>query len=65
MTRKEKAEAKKLDAEINRLYMENCSGIQVNMMDIPKIFVVARKARAEGRDMKEAIVFFVQSIRQN
>lgn len=62
--RQTKAE-RALDAEINRLYCENCSGIQVSILDIPSIFDEARKAKAEGRDMKEAIVSFVQKIRKN
>jgi hypothetical protein len=65
MTRAEKIAAKKLDAEINKLYCENCSGIQIDIMDISKVFDVAKKARAEGRDMKDAIVSFVQTIRKN
>jgi hypothetical protein len=56
---------KALDREINKLYNESCSGIQINIMDIPKVFAEARKARAEGRDMKDAIVSFVNSIRKN
>lgn len=56
---------KALDREINKLYRENCSGIQIDIFDIPKVFAEARKARAEGRDMKDAIVSFVNSIRKN
>ncbi len=64
MPKQTKAE-KALDKEINDLYIQNCSGIQINIMDIPRVFAEARKARSEGRDMKEAIVSFVQSIRKN
>lgn len=56
---------KALDKEINDLYVKNCANIQINIMDIPRVFAEARKARSEGRDMKEAIVSFVQSIRKN
>lgn len=64
-TRAEKSAAKKLDAEISKLYQENCSNITINMMDIPAIFAEAKKARQEGRDMKEAIISFVNKIRKN
>lgn len=64
MARQSKAE-KELDREINKLYNENCSNIQVNIMDIPKIFAHAKRARAEGRDMREEIISFVNSIRKN
>ena len=56
---------KALDREIDKLYRENCSGIQIDIFDIPKVFAEARKAMAEGRDMKEAIVSFVNTIRKN
>jgi cystathionine beta-lyase/cystathionine gamma-synthase len=65
MTRAEKIAANKLDKEISKLFHENCSNIQINMMDIPKVFAAAKRARMEGRDMKEEIIFFVQSIRKN
>lgn len=60
-----KRAAKALDNEIDEIYRKNCSGIQVNILDIPQIFDEGRKARAEGRDVKEAIVSFVQTIRKN
>jgi hypothetical protein len=34
-------------------------------MDITKVFAEARKARSEGRDMTQAIIQFVDSIRKN
>ena len=64
MARQSKAD-KLLDAEITRIYTQTCNGIQINIMDIPKVFAEAKKARAEGRDMKDAIVSFVQKIRKN
>lgn len=62
--RQTKAE-KALDAEINRLYTQNCAGIQVSILDIPSIFDEARKAKFEGRDMKQAIIDYVNKIRKN
>jgi hypothetical protein len=56
---------KKLDAEINRIYMQNCSNIPIDIMDISKVFEVGKKAYEEGKDMKEAIVSFVNSIRKD
>jgi hypothetical protein len=64
-TRAEKIADKKLDAEINAIYKANCANIQINIMDIPRVFTEARLAHREGRDMKEAIVSFVNSIRKN
>lgn len=66
MKRKNVSSADKaLDREIDALYREHCANIQVSILDIPSIFAEARKARTEGRDMKDAIVSFVNSIRKN
>lgn len=62
---KSSKEEKALDKEIQRLYSESCHRIQISLMDIPKVFAEARKAKLEGRDMKEAIVSFVATIRKN
>jgi hypothetical protein len=65
MAMKQTKADKALDREINTLYVQSCSGIQISIMDIPKVFAAAKKARAEGRDMKDAIIAFVNSIRKN
>ncbi len=64
MAKQSKAD-KALDREIDKLYRENCANIAIDIMDIGKVFAEGRKARMEGRDMKEAIVSFVNSIRKN
>lgn len=64
MAKQSKAD-KALDREIDELYRTHCSNIAIDVFDIPKVFAEAKKARAEGRDMKEAIVSFVNSIRKN
>jgi hypothetical protein len=56
---------KALDKLIERIYYDNCAGIQINIMDIGKVFAEGRKAHAEGRDLRDAIVSFVQTIRCN
>lgn len=65
MTRAEKIAANKLDKEIDRIYNENCCNIPIDIFDIGKIFAEGRKAKSEGRDLKEAIVAFVQTIRKD
>ncbi len=64
MPKQSKAD-KALDREIDKLYRENCANIAIDIFDIPKVFAEAKRAKAEGRDMKEAIVSFVNSIRKN
>jgi hypothetical protein len=54
--------ARLLDDEIAKIYYETCSRIVIPLFDIPKIYAAARKARAEGLDMRAAIMAFVDSI---
>lgn len=56
---------KEVDKAIEQAYYRNCSGVQVLMTDIPKIFEEGHKAISEGRDLDAAIVAFVNSIRKN
>jgi hypothetical protein len=53
----------KAEKQIEQCYYDNCSGIQINIMDIGKVFAEGRKALAEGRDLKTAIISFVETIR--
>jgi hypothetical protein len=71
-----KRESNKLDKRIESIYYKRCSGIQIDIMDIPKIFNVARAAymdipellRSEEyvtRELTKTIVFYVDTIRKN
>jgi hypothetical protein len=56
------------DAEkrISRAYHETCAGIQIDMMDIPRIFKLGRQYIAEGIDdagLRERLRNFVETIR--
>jgi hypothetical protein len=65
VTRAEKIAYNKAERAIERAYGETCKGVEINVMDIGKVFAEGRKALAEGRDLKEAIVAFVATIRLN
>jgi hypothetical protein len=69
MVRASKSKADKLnDAKIEKLYSESCSGVQIPMMDIGKVFAAGRQAIAAGADdagITAAIVAVVESIRVN
>jgi hypothetical protein len=60
---------KKIDeARIEAAYKAGCSGIQVDIMDIGKIFKVGETAISEGVDdiiLQQRIRTFVESIRRN
>ena len=67
MTRKTKAE-KLADVRIDRAYRRTCSGVQINILDIPNVFRVGTKAIADGADdtaLDAAIVAYVATIRKN
>ena len=49
-------------------YRKRCANIQIDLFDIPKIFVVGQKAIAEGVDdarLGDIIYEFVQTIRKD
>jgi hypothetical protein len=53
---------------VEEAYYRSCSGVQIDIMDISKVFAVGEKAVAEGADdtaLEAAIVDFVQTIRKN
>lgn len=56
------------DKIIDTIYRKNCSNIEVNILDIGKIFDVGRKSFAAGDNeqvMTQKIVDFVKTIRKN
>lgn len=67
MSRQTKAE-KLIDSRINNAYCRSCSGVQIDVMDIGKVFAAGRAAIAAGADdaaLEAVIVAFVQTIRHN
>ena len=49
-------------------YYQTCKGVQINIMDIPKVFAEGERLIAEGVDdiaLAEGIRAFVETIRQN
>lgn len=54
-----------LDREIERIYYRRCGGVQINVMDIGKVFAAGREAASQGADVEAAIVAKVQELRQN
>ncbi len=68
MATRETAAVKAARRRVEQVYYANCSGIQIDMMDIPKVFDVGLKAIAEGADdavLQATIITFVESIRKN
>lgn len=62
---------RQIKAERNRIeqaYYATCSGIQINIFDIGKVFDHGHKLLDEGADetkLREGIRAFVETIRQN
>ena len=62
--RKSKAE-RIADDRISRAYYGTCCGIQISILDIPRVFAEGRRAIANGADdaqLAAAIFGFVQTI---
>jgi hypothetical protein len=63
-----KRQQKRLDKRVEQAYYATCSGVQISVMDIGKVFAVGRKALADGADeekLRSAVVEFVETIRKN
>lgn len=68
MTRSEKIAAKKIDKRIEAAFYANFNGVQVSVLDIPKIFRVGREALALGADELGLIMAmrgFIDTVRKN
>jgi len=65
LARAQKKADKALDAKIEAIYYRRCSGIQISIMDMPKVYAAGRKAAKEDDDIEVAVVAFVETIRKN
>ena len=67
--KKRKTKAEKIaERRVDMAYRATCSGIQINILDIPKIFAYGELKVAEGLDdaaLAASIRAYVETIRQN
>lgn len=59
---------KQMDKAVEQAYYKACSGIQIGMLDIGRVFAVGREAvdRGEaGEQLQATIRAFVETIRKN
>lgn len=69
MTRAQKIAANKADKRIESLYYRHCSGVEIDIMDIGRVFKAGHAAIAENPAIDDsalgaAIVAFVATIRK-
>ena len=50
-----KLSAKQIDKLVEQAYYARCSGIQIDVMDIGKVFAVGRQAYGQGVQMKMGV----------
>ena len=67
---KAKAARQGIDERISRVFMQNCSGIEIDITDIPKVFKAGRDAVSKHPEMSDnqltaIILDFVNTIRKN
>ena len=69
MTRAEKRAAKIADTRIERAYYDTCTGIQIDIMDIGKVFEHGRRLitmdHVNDEQLRFGIREYVETIRQN
>jgi hypothetical protein len=59
---------KQIDSRVEQAYYASCEGIQINIMDIGKVFKVGREAIRDGVDdalLQSTIRKFVDQIKKN
>ena len=57
-----KRQLAQIDRQIEQLYYRHCAGIQINVMDIGKVFAAGRAAHAAGQDIAAAIIATVAGL---
>lgn len=60
-----KRQANKLDKQIEQIFYAHCSGIQINVLDIGKVFAAGRAAAAAGESIEAAVIARVAQLRVN
>jgi len=71
LTKEQKAEKRRKDAQdkiVERAYYATCSGIQINVLDIGKVFAFGRLKLDAGEDfdaLKSSVHNYVETIRKN
>lgn len=57
-----KQEAKRIDREIDAAFYRRCANVQINILDIPKVFAAGRAAAVAGQDIEAAVVAAVATL---
>ncbi len=60
-----KPSLKKIDEAIDVAFRSRCNGVQIAVLDIPKVFKAGREAAALGQGIEAAVVSAVEGLRKN
>jgi ribosomal protein L18E len=60
-----KKEEKRIDNEINRLYSQHGQNVQINILDIPKVFKAGHAAVVAGQSLEQSVLDSIAKYRQN
>ncbi len=62
---RKKKQLKQLDSEISQRWTKLAHGIQVNMMDIPRIYQYCREKTLQGYDLDTSVNDMIEKYRMN
>lgn len=60
-----KRQSNKLDKQIEQIFYAHCSGIQIPILSIGKIFAAGRAAALAGESIEAAVLASVAAVRAN
>ena len=64
-TKLSQRQEREIESEIARIFHSKCSGIELRMLDLPKVMRAGKDAHHNGQSVEDAVITTVQSLRTN